>query len=121
MDPRTTAEIISAYVRNNSVGPEDLGSLITEVHSALRKASLRKEEPAPEPQRPAVPIRQSVTPDFIISLENGQKLKSLKRHLRTVYGMTPNEYRSKWGLPPDYPMVAPNYARYRSEFAKRIG
>jgi len=116
-----TADIVSAYVSNNNVRAEDLATLISEVHSALKKAPNGKAEPAPEPQEPAVPIKKSVTPDYIISLENGQKFKSLKRHLMNSYGMTPDEYRAKWGLPRDYPMVAPNYAKSRSELAKTMG
>ncbi len=116
-----TAEIVSAYVSNNTVRAEDLPKLIGEVYSALEQAPNGKAEPAPEPQQPAVPIRKSVTPDYIISLENGQKFKSLKRHLMNSYGMTPDEYRAKWGLPRDYPMVAPNYAKSRSELAKTMG
>ena len=116
-----TAEIVSAYVSNNTVRAEDLPKLISEVHSALQQAPNGKAEPAPEPQKPAVPIKKSVTPDYIISLENGQKFKSLKRHLMNSYGMTPAEYRAKWGLPSDYPMVAPNYAKSRSELARSMG
>ena len=116
-----TAEIVSAYVSNNTVRAEDLPKLISEVHSALQQAPNGKAEPAPEPQQPAVPIKKSVTPDYIISLENGQKFKSLKRHLMNSYGMTPAEYRAKWGLPRDYPMVAPNYAKARSELARSMG
>src|SRR5688572_6638658 len=116
-----TADIVSAYVSNNNVRPEQLPELIHAVHSALERAPNGKAEPAPELQKPAVPIKRSVTPDYIISLENGQKFKSLKRHLMNSYGMTPDEYRTKWGLPRDYPMVAPNYAKSRSELARRIG
>jgi predicted transcriptional regulator len=116
-----TADIVSAYVSNNSIRPEELPSLIGDVHSALQKAPSSMAEAAAEPQNPAVPIKKSVTPDFIISLENGQKFKSLKRHLMNSYSMTPAEYRAKWGLPKDYPMVAPNYAKSRSELAKSLG
>jgi predicted transcriptional regulator len=116
-----TAEIVAAYISNNNVRAEDLGSLISDVHSALQRAPNGKAEPAPESQQPAVPIKKSVTPDYIISLENGQKFKSLKRHLMSSYGMTPAEYRAKWGLPSDYPMVAPNYAKSRSELARSMG
>jgi predicted transcriptional regulator len=119
--PELTAEIVAAYVSNNSVRPEDLASLISDVHSALKQAPNGKEQPAPEPQQPAVSIKKSITPDYLISLENGQKFKSLKRHLMNSYGMTPAEYRAKWGLPSDYPMVAPNYAKSRSELAKSMG
>jgi predicted transcriptional regulator len=116
-----TADIVSAYVSNHTVRPEDLGALISSVHSALQQAPNGIAEPAAEPQKPAVPVKKSVTPDYIISLEDGQKFKSLKRHLRTTYGMTPAEYRAKWGLPSDYPMVAPNYAKTRSDLARSLG
>ena len=116
-----TADIVSAYVSQSSVGKEELGALISGVHAALKQASIGKLEAPPEPQTPAVPIKKSVTPDYIISLEDGRKFKSLKRHLQNKHGMTPDEYRSKWGLPRDYPMVAPNYAKARSELAKAIG
>jgi predicted transcriptional regulator len=113
-----TAEIVSAYVSHNNVLPGELSALINDVHAALKQAPAGA---APEPQQPAVPIKKSITPDYIISLENGQKFKSLKRHLRNSYDMTPDEYRAKWGLPRDYPMVAPNYAKARSELAKSMG
>jgi predicted transcriptional regulator len=116
-----TADIVSAYVSNNTVRPEDLASVIAGVHSALSQAPNGKAEAPAEPQTPAVPIRKSVTPDYIISLENGQKFKSIRRHLMNSYGMTPDEYRTKWGLPRDYPMVAPNYAKTRSDLAKSLG
>ena len=115
-----TTDIVSAYVANNAVAPGALANLITSVHTALTGMSSAS-EPEPEPQAPAVPIRKSVTPDYIISLEDGSRYKSLKRHLSSKYGMTPEEYRAKWGLPHDYPMVAPNYARARSELAKSMG
>jgi predicted transcriptional regulator len=117
-----TADIVSAYVSKNAVRSTDLPSLISEVHQAL--VSLRSEAKAPEQAeapKPAVPIKKSITPDYLISLENGQRFRSLKRHLMTSYGMTPDEYRQKWGLPADYPMVAPNYAAQRSELAKSLG
>ena len=116
-----TADIVSAYVSNNKVGAGELGKLIEEVHSALQRAPNAQAEPEPEPREPAVSIRRSVTPDYIISLEDGRKFKSLKRHLKNTYNMTPDEYRAKWGLPRDYPMVAPNYAKARSELAKSMG
>jgi predicted transcriptional regulator len=116
-----TADIVSAYVSNNKVGAGELGKLIEEVHTALQRAPNAQAEPEPEPREPAVSIRRSVTPDYIISLEDGRKFKSLKRHLKNTYNMTPDEYRSKWGLPRDYPMVAPNYAKARSELAKSMG
>ncbi len=115
------ADIVSAYVSNNSVAATDLSSLINEVYTALQKTSGAVVEPEPEPLKPAVPIKRSVTPDYIICLEDGKKFKSLKRHLRTHYDMTPEEYREKWGLATDYPMVAPNYAAARSELAKKMG
>lgn len=115
------ADIVSAYVSNNTVASTDLPALINEVYTALQKTSGGVSEPEPEPLKPAVPVKRSVTPDYIICLEDGKKFKSLKRHLRTHYDMTPEEYREKWGLPADYPMVAPNYAAARSELAKKMG
>jgi predicted transcriptional regulator len=115
-----TTDIVSAYVSNNTVAPDALANLITSVHTTLTGMASGS-EPEPEPQEPAVPIRRSVTPDYIISLEDGSRYKSLKRHLSSKYGMTPEEYRAKWGLPSDYPMVAPNYAKARSELAKAAG
>ncbi|MEL7524524.1 MAG: MucR family transcriptional regulator [Pseudomonadota bacterium] len=116
-----TADIVSAYVSNNTVASTDLPSLINEVHSALQKTASASSEPEPEPLKPAVPVKKSVMPDYIICLEDGKKFKSLKRHLRTHYNMTPEEYRDKWDLGADYPMVAPNYAAARSELAKKMG
>ncbi|MDD7909167.1 MULTISPECIES: MucR family transcriptional regulator [Pseudovibrio] len=116
-----TADIVSAYVSNNTVASADLPVLITDVYVALQKTSGAVTEPEPEPLKPAVPIKKSVTNDYIICLEDGKKFKSLKRHLRTHYDMTPEEYREKWGLPSDYPMVAPHYAAARSELAKKMG
>ena len=116
-----TADIVSAYVSNNTVSAQDLPTLIHEVYGALLKTSGEAAEPEPEPLKPAVPVKKSVTPDYIICLEDGKKFKSLKRHLRTHYNLSPEEYREKWGLPADYPMVAPNYAAARSELAKRMG
>ncbi len=117
-----TAEIVSAYVSNNNVDSGEIPDLIRDVHSALhRTAGAAATEPEPEPLKPAVPVRKSVTPDFIICLEDGKKFKSLKRHLRTHYDLTPEEYREKWGLPSDYPMVAPNYAKARSNLAREMG
>jgi predicted transcriptional regulator len=116
------ADIVSAYVSNNAVAAGHLPGLIAEVHGALQKLSSgAAPEPQPEPLKPAVPVKKSITPDFIICLEDGKKFKSLKRHLRTQYDMTPEEYREKWGLEPDYPMVAPNYAAARSNLAKQMG
>lgn len=116
-----TAEIVSAYVSANSVAAQDIPGLIKTVHAALREVSGDAPDLAEHSQEPAVAIRKSVTPDYIVCLEDGKKFKSLKRHLRTRYGMTPEEYRAKWGLPADYPMVAPNYAKERSNLAKRMG
>ena len=116
-----TADIVSAYVSNNAVESGALSKLIEDVHTALVRAPAAASEPEQAPLVPAVPIRKSVTPDYIISLEDGRKFKSLKRHLQGTYGMTPDEYRAKWGLPRDYPMVAPNYAKARSDLAKRMG
>lgn len=115
---RLTADVVAAYVRNNPVPASELSGVINMVHGSLRE--LRDGTPS-EPPRPAVPIKKSVQPDYLICLEDGKKLKMLKRHLRTAYGMTPEDYRAKWGLSPDYPMVAPNYAKQRSQFAKKIG
>ncbi|MFG1464282.1 MucR family transcriptional regulator [Xanthobacter sp. DSM 24535] len=115
------ADIVSAYVSNNSVSTAELPALINEVHAALQRVSKGEVEVAPEPLKPAVPVKKSVTPDFIICLEDGKKFKSLKRHLRTQYNMSPEQYREKWSLPADYPMVAPNYAAARSELAKQMG
>ncbi len=116
-----TASIVSAYVSNNSVPSADLPALIGQVHSALTRVSSGYGEALSEPPKPAISIKKSITPDYIVCLEDGKKFKSLKRHLRTQYSMTPEQYRDKWGLPPDYPMVAPNYAAARSNLAKQMG
>ncbi len=116
---RLTTEVVSAYVGNNVIASNEIPELIKSIHGALHGLGIGGERP--ESLKPAVPVRRSVTPDFIVCLEDGKKLKMLKRHLRTTYNLTPEEYRAKWGLPPDYPMVAPNYAAQRSQFAKRIG
>ena len=116
-----TADIVSAYVGNNSVSAEALPTLIASIHAALSGVSAGPVEPEPEPKEPAVPIRKSIAPDYLICLEDGRKFKSLKRHLRTKYDMSPEEYRTKWGLAKDYPMVAPNYAKARSDLAKQMG
>ena len=115
-----TADIVSAHVSNNSVAVNDLPNLIQNVHAALSGISQSSSAPEPKPE-PKVPIRSSVKPDYIVCLEDGKKLKMLKRHLMTHYQMTPDEYRVKWGLSPDYPMVAPNYAEQRRKLAKSIG
>ena len=116
-----TADVVSAYVSNNPVPADQLPVLIGSIHQSLSQLAAGAQAPAAEPQKPAVPIKKSVTPDYIISLEDGKKFKSLKRHLATHYNMTPEEYRAKWNLPPDYPMVAPNYAATRSALAKSLG
>jgi predicted transcriptional regulator len=116
-----TADIVSAYVSNNSVAAGDLPALINQVHSALTRVSSGHAEVPSEPLKPAVPVKKSITPEYIVCLEDGKKFKSLKRHLRTQYNMTPEQYREKWDLPPDYPMVAPNYAAARSQLAKQMG
>jgi len=113
-----TTRIVAAQVANNPIAVTDVPGLISTVHQAL--ATLGPEEPAPRPE-PAVPIKQSVKPEYIVCLDDGKKLKMLKRHLRTAYNMTPDDYRKRWGLPRDYPMVAPNYAKQRSALAKKIG
>lgn len=115
------AEIVSAYVSNNSVASHDLPNLISDVYAALYKTNGADSEPEPEPLKPAVSVKKSITPDFLVCLEDGKKFKSLKRHLRTHYNLSPEEYRERWNLPSDYPMVAPNYAAARSELAKRMG
>ena len=117
-----TAEIVSAYVAHNSVPMAELPALLQNVRAALGGlGSPVKEDPKVEPLVPAVSVRKSITDDYLISLEDGQKFKSLKRHLMTSYGMTPQDYRTKWGLPKDYPMVAPGYASARSALAKNLG
>ncbi len=126
MDSKTelvelTTEIVSAYVSNNALTAGDLPALINDVHRALHSAVAQGENPAAPPQKPAISPRRSITPEFIICLEDGKKFKSLKRHLRTHYDLTPEEYREKWGLARDYPMVAPNYAAARSKLAKNMG
>ncbi len=116
-----TADIVSAYVGNNTVASTDLPGLITTVHAALASTVQKVQEPEVVELVPAVPVKKSVTDDYIICLEDGKKFKSLKRHLRTHYDLTPEDYRVKWNLPVDYPMVAPNYAAARSELAKKMG
>jgi len=115
------AEIVSAYVIKNSVRPADLPSLIVDIHKALSSTHAGTVVPVPEPLTPAVNPKKSVQPDYIICLEDGKKFKSLKRHLRTHHEMSPEHYREKWGLPQDYPIVAPNYAQARSALAKKMG
>ncbi|MER2509239.1 MAG: MucR family transcriptional regulator [Amaricoccus sp.] len=115
-----TAEIVSAYVGNNALDTSTVPGMIGAVFAKLTELST-DEKPLPETLTPAVPIKRSVTDDYIVCLEDGKKLKMLKRHLMTAYGMTPEEYRARWGLKPDYPMVAPTYAAKRQELAKKIG
>ena len=116
-----TADIVSAYVSNNSVAAGDIPGLINQIHTALMRITAGQGEASTEPLKPAVSIKKSITPEHIVCLEDGKKFKSLKRHLRTQYNMTPEQYREKWGLPADYPMVAPNYAAARSQLAKQMG
>jgi len=118
---RMTADIVSAYVSKNVLAAQQIPDVINTVYNSLAGLNGQPREVITEPLKPAVPIRKSVTPEFIVCLEDGKKLKMLKRHLRSTYNMSPDEYRARWGLPADYPMVAPNYAAQRSEFAKRIG
>ena len=115
------ADIVAAYVSKNTVSAGELPNLIREVHTALERVAEEPDDEPAEPLRPAVPVRKSITPDYIICLEDGKKFKSLKRHLRTHYDLSPEQYRERWGLASDYPMVAPNYARARSELAKKMG
>jgi predicted transcriptional regulator len=116
-----TAGIVSAYVSNNAVAAGDISALISQVHSALLRVSNGQSEVVSEALKPAIAVKKSITPDFLVCLEDGKKFKSLKRHLRTQYNMTPEHYREKWGLAADYPMVAPNYAEARSQLAKQMG
>ncbi|PXA82890.1 MucR family transcriptional regulator [Caulobacter sp. D4A] len=115
-----TASIVAAFVGGNAVPTAEMPALIRSVHAALSAVGA-PEAAAPEPKEPAVPVRRSVTPDYIVCLEDGRRFKSLKRHLRTQYDLSPEDYREKWGLPSDYPMVAPNYAKARSELARQMG
>jgi len=114
-----TTEVVAAHVANNTVALPDLPQLIRDVYNTL--SNLGTVSPTPERPQPAVSIKKSVTPDYIVCLEDGKKLKMLKRHLKTAYNMSPDEYRERWGLAADYPMVAPNYAAHRSSLAKKIG
>jgi len=114
-----TAEIVSAHVANNPVTPDAVSALIQDVYRAL--SGVGKEPVQPDKPQPAVPVKKSVFPDHIVCLEDGKKLKMLKRHIKTAYNLTPEQYRERWGLPPDYPMVAPDYAKHRSTLAKKIG
>jgi len=115
-----TADVVAAYVSNNTLPTQQLAEIINTVYTSLRALDADSDIKS-EPLKPAIAIRKSITPEYLICLEDGKKLKMLKRHLRSTYGMTPDEYRAKWSLPADYPMVAPNYAAQRSAFAKKIG
>ncbi len=114
-----TAQIVSAHISNNSVSTDSLPGLIQEIYKTL--ANVGAELPVVERPAPAVPVKKSVFPDYLVCLEDGKKLKMLKRHLKTAYNMTPEQYRERWDLDPNYPMVAPNYAKHRSSLAKKIG
>ncbi len=116
-----TAELVSAYVSKNTVVTSELPSLIGEVYEALSKAAHSASKPDAEDLKPAVAVKKSVTDEYLVCLNDGKKFKSLKRHLRTHYGLSPEQYREKWNLPADYPMVAPNYAKKRSALAKKMG
>jgi len=116
-----TAQIVSAHVAKNSVAPQGLPALIEQVFTALKSATSEAPPTVAEKQVPFVPAKRSVFPDYIICLEDGRKLKTLKRHLRSTYGLSPEQYREKWNLPAEYPMVAPNYAEHRSKLAKQLG
>ena len=116
-----TASIVSAYLSNNPTQASEIPNLISQVHAALMRVSSGRPETPLEPAKPAVSVKKSMTPEYLVCLEDGKRFKSLKRHLRTQYNMTPEQYRDKWGLPPDYPMVAPNYAVARSQLAKKMG
>ena len=116
-----TAKIVSAYVSNNTVAAGDIPGLISQVHTALTRVSGKAGDAPAEPLRPAISVKKSITPEYIVCLEDGKKFKSLKRHLRTQYNMTPEQYREKWALGADYPMVAPSYAAARSQLAKQMG
>lgn len=116
-----TASIVSAYVSNNATTAAEIPALISQIHAALVRVSTGSPEIAIEPAKPAVSVKKSMTPDYLVCLEDGKRFKSLKRHLRTQYNISPEQYREKWGLPADYPMVAPNYAVARSQLAKKMG
>ena len=118
---RMTTEVVAAYVSNNTLATGQLGDVIHAVYNSLRSLDGQVVETIQEVLKPAVPVRRSITPEYLVCLEDGKKLKMLKRHLRSTYNLSPDEYRAKWGLSPDYPMVAPKYAEQRSAFAKKIG
>ena len=116
-----TASIVSAHLSNNPTPAADIPGLISQIHAALLRVSTGRADMPSDPAKPAVPVKKSMTADYLVCLEDGKRFKSLKRHLRTQYSMTPEQYRDKWGLPADYPMVAPNYAVARSQLAKKMG
>ena len=116
-----TANIVSAYLSNNPTQASEIPNLISQVHAALLRVSTGRVDAPLEPAKPAVSVKKSITPEYLVCLEDGKRFKSLKRHLRTQYNMTPEQYRDKWGLPADYPMVAPNYSATRSRLAKDNG
>src|ERR1700752_3203163 len=116
-----TANIVSAYLSNNPTPASEIPNLISQIHAALLRVSSGRTDAPTEPAKPAVSLKKSINPEYLVCLEDGKRFKSLKRHLRTQYNMTPEQYRDKWGLPPDYPMVAPNYAVARSQLAKEMG
>ncbi len=116
-----TASIVSAYLSNNPTQASEIPNLISQVHAALLRVSSGRPDTPLEPAKPAVSVKKSISPEYLVCLEDGKRFKSLKRHLRTQYNMTPEQYRDKWGLPADYPMVAPNYAVARSQLAKKMG
>lgn len=116
-----TASIVSAYVSNNPTTAAEIPGLISQIHAALLRVANGGDHAASESAKPPIPVKKSMTPDYLVCLEDGKKFKSLKRHLRTQYNMSPEQYREKWGLPADYPMVAPNYAVARSQLAKKMG
>ena len=118
---RMTTDVVAAYLSKNDLAADQIPGVINTVFGSLRDLDGSAAETKAEPPKPAVSVRKSVAPDYIVCLEDGKKLKMLKRHLRTTYNLTPDEYRARWGLPADYPMVAPQYAAQRSEFAKKIG
>jgi len=115
------ADIVSAYVSKNTLGTSELTTLIGDVYSALCRTATGESAQPSEPPKPAISVKKSITPDYIVCLEDGKKFKSLKRHLRAHYNLSPEQYREKWALPADYPMVAPNYAQARSQLAKKMG
>ena len=118
---RMTTDIVASFLTHNSIPSENVPEMIKSIYSTMRSLSSKEEEKAETKQKPAVPVSKSVQDDYIVCLEDGKKLKMLKRHLKTAYNLTPEEYRERWGLPADYPMVAPSYAKHRSNLAKKIG